>query len=329
MSTSNNAQNGLQELVYSSAILYDAKTEIATQHNSETSETASFSEKEVSDRIISIVLCFASIYVFLSLLSYAIKTWRMKEVKKINHLTVLCAFFSLLFNLTNLGEYWIGYFSCKFYQWFAAANYVLGLAISYTVLWSRQRCLYRDRLAASSVSKPIKIVSSVLIVLIYCGIGISVLVFQTKFRFQSPYSPCILIWDSLHLVLPISISFMIICFLLQFILYFLIVFPISRLDNTKWKCLLFIKPQNEAEKMAKRLGVCVCACVSSTVVLGATVALDTIENVVVGWSNFAAIDLLINTIATTCALINWRERLFFLCTRTKQGANQVTISSPD
>ena len=329
MSTSNNAQNGLQELVYSSSILYDAKTEISTQDNSETSETASFSEKEVSDRIISIVMCFASIYVFLSLLSYAIKTWRMKEVKKINHLTVLCAFFSLLLSLSKVGEQWIGYFSCKFYHWFAPAIYVLGLAISYTVLWSRQRCLYRDRLAVNSVSTPIKIVSSVLIVLIYCGIGISVLVFQTKFRFQSPYFPCIVVWDSLHSVVLISISFMIICFLLQFILYFLIVFPISRLDNTKWKCLLFIKPQNEAEKMAKRLAVCVCACVSSTVVLGVTVALDTIENIIIHWCNFAAIDLLINTIATTCALKNWKERLFFLCTRTEQDANQVTMSSLD
>ena len=280
------------------------------------------------ERYIAIVLCFASMYVFVSLLTYTIRNWHTKHVTKVNHLTVLSAFFSICLSVNKLGEQWIGIFSCGFYHWGAATIYVIGTITTYTVLWARQRKLYSDEYLAYGISRLMRMASTAVIIIIYFTISATTFAFVTRYDFQDPNFPCIVVWKSLDSLLPVTLTFMVMCLIFQFALYFLIVYPFFRHKPkvTMWLCVLCTRAETDAERMAKRLAFCLCACIISSSLLSVAVLIDTTDEIVVHWCNFAAIDLFTNTIATTCALKNWKKRLFgmFSCQKISRTKSSCT-----
>ena len=268
-------------------------------------------------RYVAICITFGSAYVFASLLVYTMQNWNVRNASKVNHLPVACAFCSLMLSLMKCSEQWSGVFACSTYHWIETTIYVIGTVLTYTVLWARQRKLYSDERLKTYVSKPMRMASSVMIIIIYLTISGTSFLFATRYKFERDSYPCVLTWKPLETLYPVTITFMVACFLFQLILFFFLLYPLSQIRSvsSKRNCFFCFQSQTDAERTAKRLAACLGACISSSTLLSVTVLLDTFPSIKIHWCNFAALDLLTNTVATTCALVSWKKRLFslFIC----------------
>ena len=297
--------------------------------NSTTNKTCVLPSKYLGERIFSIPLFLISVYVLVSLINYTWINRYKKSICNVNQLTILSGSFSFLLSLNKMGEQWIGFFSCSAYHWSAAVFYTLGILVTYTILWARQRRMYSDELMAYEFSKAIRFMSNVIICCIYCTFGISCILFTTTYSFECEYYPCLLKWDPkvrTEGFVMVNI-FLVMSFIFQSALFLLLVYPIIKQKSctAKMEALFRSGAKGDMEKLAKRLGLCAIACVISSGVFGIIVLLSASRVVDIIWCNLATVDLITNTVATVVSFFDWKKRLFslFLCSSNK--INEMTL----
>ena len=271
------------------------------------------------ERSMSIVIFLVTLYVLISLLHYTWINRFKKRTCKINHLTIVSASCTFLLSLNKMGENWVGFVSCYAYHWSAAVIYTLGIVITYTILWARQRKMYSDELMAHESRREIRIVSSVIICCIYVTFCVNVFFFTSTYYFKCLYYPCLLKWDeSVHSERVVVVStFMIMCFVFQSVLFLLLAYPIIQRKScaARFQALFCSDAIRDVEKLAKRLAYCAIACIFSTGIFCGIVLLNASHVISVFWCNLATLDSLTNTIATVMSFVDWKKRLFsvFLC----------------
>ena len=265
----------------------------------------------------------------LSLYVFAVLLYHWCSRKAISIATILCLLSgacSLLVCLNKLSELWIGMMSCSAYHMTATAAYGIGLAFVYTTLWIRQRKLYSDNLLANTVSKLSRVVSAVIIIIIYCLLLFVFASFITVLEFEQEYPPCHIKWYPLSSLLPLVIFFIATCFVLQLVLFLLLVNPLRRGSSICGE-VLCSKSTTDIHTMLKRLATCACLCIFSTILLSIAILLDAVEIICVYWGNLVALDLLISTLTTIFSFADWNERILpmFSCL-TGSGKNLLRRS---
>ena len=270
----------------------------------------------VWERYLSIFIFVASFYVLVALIFYSWSNRLKKKICKINYLTILSGTCTLLVSFNKAAEHWINYFSCIFYHWFGSVLYTVGILITYTILWARQRKMYSDKLLAHKSSKVIRVLSHVIISCIYCTFSISCMLFTTTYRFRCDFQPCVLVWNKEKQALRLITTniFMIMSFVFQSALFLLLVYPIIKQKscNAKFRALFCSEAVDDVEKLAKRLGFCTIACISSSLLFCVIVILNASGVIEIFWCNLLTIDLFINTVATVTSFVDWRRRLFLI-----------------
>lgn len=268
-------------------------------------------------RIIALVLAVISLYILLALLYHSCKNGLCQNGSTARKLCLLIATSSLLVCVDKLAELWVNVISCQAYHILSTAVYAVGLGFVYTTLWIRQRRLYSDKMLKQTVNKLSRLASAVCIVIIYFLL-ISVFVsFAMVLKFEGSYSPCHIKRYNLAMLLPLLLFVIFSCFSLQLVLYILILYPLRR--GKKIRAILCCSnSDDEVYLMLKRLAMCACACVLSTVFLCVAILLDTLEIICIYWGNLLALDLIISSLSTVVSFKDWDERLIPFFRRFKK-----------
>ena len=272
-------------------------------------------------KYIAIAITTASVYTLLVLLVHSCKSDSFRRKSFSTMLCLLAAFCSLLVSLNKLSELWIGVISCSTYHQTATVVYSIGLALIYTTLWTRQRRLYSDDLLAATVSKLSRIVSAVVIIVIYLLMFFVFASFITVLKFEKAHPPCHVVWYPLSSLLPLVVFFITTCFILQLVLFLLLVNPLRR-GSSICGDVLCTRSKNDIHAMLKRLAVCACLCIVSTILLSIAILLDSVEIICIYWGNLVALDILINTLSTSCTFADWNRRILpmFTCLNNRPSS---------
>ena len=282
--------------------------------NETTNSSGKFNKRRANLEVAKyLVICLTvlSFYVFAMLLYH----WYIKKNQKTGSIaTILCLLSSAcscLLSFNKLAELWltIPCVTCSAYHQSATVVYGIGLALVYTTLWKRQRKLYSDELLANTVSKISRIISAAVIILIYSLLLFIFITFITVLKFEQSLPPCHVEWNPLSSLLPLVVFFITSCFILQLILFLLIVNPLRR-GTSICRDVLCSNSSNDIHAMLKRVAVCACFCIFSTILLNIAILLDSVEIICIYWGNLVALDLLISTLSTTCSFADWSQKVF-------------------
>ena len=284
-------------------------------------------------RYSTVALFAASLYLCVVLLVYEIRTAKNKR-PTVNHLLLFSAVNALVSCTSQLLELFVGVY-CAVYRWVNAITLVLGVAIVYTVIWSRQRNFYLDPLLKRTVAKPIRWISKGIIVGVYVALGSLIPTFVLTYDYILSEYGCIVQWSGArvtNIVLPLL--FCILCgnTLFQFTLLGLVVYPLCvRIPSTpkqvkNQKNLLqrtssTKSMRSDIQQVVRRLSIATFVCVLSTLIANVFVVLSVLNILQAFYSNLFVLDLLVNTVASVCSFVNWKKRLFpFWCSNKIKSA---------
>ena len=276
-------------------------------------------------RYFAIVLTVLSVYVFAALVYHWYRRKANLGKPLATNLCLLSGGCTLLLCLNKLFELWIGVssnISCTVYHFTATGTYGIGLAFVYTTVWIRQRKLYSDDLLIHTVSKISRTISAVVIIIIYCLLLFVFASFIAVLKFERPFPPCHIVWYPLSSLLPLVIFFISTCFVLQLVLFLLLVIPLRR-DSSICGDVLCSKSTTDIHSMLKRLALCACCCIFSTILLSIAILLDAVEIICIYWGNLLVLDLLISTLATICSFADWADRILPMFPRLTASRNDL------
>ncbi|CAK8692841.1 unnamed protein product [Clavelina lepadiformis] len=258
----------------------------------------------LSTKICACALTAGSTYLTMTLAWHAMRTWRQAFVSKVNHLCLFSSFATTLFCLNTLLMIW-SQLPMQVLAWMHGAFYWISISLTYTILWARQRKFYSDDLLSRNITRCHKVMSSLVIFVIYLCFGGVVISFQLKMNSSS--------WISLggvDNILPVGVLLIFICFVSQFILLFLLVNPLIGEDNTTLCEILRFKLKKDIHKMVVRLAFCALVCIFTTIITSAIVLLNSAKIINIFWGHLVALDLLINSVTTVCTFANWKQKFF-------------------
>ena len=319
------------------SVMTNNSTDIVNDSLVTDSTTSTFPNKRKADleiaRYFSVVLTVLSMYTFVVLIYHWCKRKKNQERPIATILCLLSGGFSFLLCLNKLAELWVGPVrgvSCETYHIVATTAYGIGLAFVYTALWIRQRKLYSDDLLVHTVSKLSRIVSAVVIVIIYCLLFCVFVSFIAILDFEENIPSCHINWKLSMAFVPLVICLISICFFLQLVLFLLMVNPL-RQDRSICGDVLCSRSTTDIHSMLKRLALCACCCIFSTILLSIAILLDAVEIICIYWGNLVALDLLISTLATVCSFADWLDRILpmfsnFATTKNKARKSVVLES---
>ncbi|XP_076817609.1 uncharacterized protein LOC143463118 [Clavelina lepadiformis] len=258
-------------------------------------------------KIFAIVLAVITSYSVVVLILYTWKKRKCKNVPRTNHLSLLSAVFALLFCSVTLFIIWTD-LPNSVLVWLQAAFYWIGISLTYTILWARQRRFYSDELLSSKVGKFHKVWSSVVIIGIYLFLAALIITFQRKLKTNS----CVNL-GNFNEILPTTLSFLVVCFAFQVSLFYLLINPLREDGGTKLSDILCCRLKLDIYKMVVRLAFCAMACVFTTLLTCVIILLNSANLITTYWGNLLALDLIINAMSIVCSFKDWKCRLFPFC----------------
>jgi len=296
--------------------------------------TAGILAPYVDDRYIAACILALSTYLLFSLTAYEIERWRgtaNSDTSIVNKLVLASSFVGFIYGIRIVLGLNVAFPDCKAYNYVGAATYAVSQSLIYTVLWARQRRFYADPLLCQSVNKVLKMLSAVIIVLIYLvefTVPFSII---TYFCGLPTERGCVFVWDRTLIhskALPVMCASFVFCFVCQIALFFLITHPLlAKKDDkpTNFCYALCSEVHQDIFIMVKRLGSCAVICVLASLVLHAVAVFDALGYICVFWPNFMCLDLLVSNTSLTFTFIDWKQRLIpfsqcFLLKRTKKRA---------
>ncbi|XP_076816439.1 uncharacterized protein LOC143462244 [Clavelina lepadiformis] len=259
--------------------------------------------------VIAAVLEAISIYILTALAIFFWKSRNRKNISKLNHLCLVEALFTCLCCTTILLKV-LPTYPYKIMLWVGGSFYWVGLSLTYTILWVRQRRFYSDELLADKSGKCHRVVSSVVIVGIYICLSALMCAFQSK------VGDCSSLGD-INDILPILITFIIAIFAFQILLFYLLVHPLRSEDGVKVSDILFFRLKKDIHKMVVRLAICTSICIFTNILMCIVIILISKRILQTSWLNAVALDLIVNTIAVVCTFKRWKTRLFPFCESAK------------
>ena len=270
-------------------------------------------------RYFAVLQATVAVYVFLALLYYSCKKGRSASNSTTNIICLISSACCVLMCFDRVAELYVtAIITCNGYHIIATSLHGVGLGLVYTALWLRQRKLYCDKLLQHTVTTLSRRISSAIIVVIYFLLFTVFASFVTVLQSETLYPPCHIHWFPLSSLLPLLIFFILTCFFLQLVLFILILNPLRK-GSGICDLLLCSGSENEIFLMLKRLAICACACIFSTILLSIAILLDAIEVICVYWGNLVSLDLTISIIATVFSFQDWDCRLLPLCPRIKRS----------
>ncbi|CAK8692847.1 unnamed protein product [Clavelina lepadiformis] len=278
----------------------------------------------VSSIIIAAVIEVISIYVLTSLAIFSWKTRNRKNVSKINDLSLISSLFTFLLCTSVLFTHLPGY-PYPIMLWVNATFYWIGISLTYTILWKRQRKFYSDELLAYKVGKCHKILSSVAILGIYSFLAALVFTFQSQLDFKL----CGTLRNS-NLILPILTTFMVTVFAFQMLLFYLLINPLRSEEGVKVSDILCFRLKKDVHNMVVRLAICASICILTSILICVLMLLISTNRLETGWGNLVSLDLNVNTISVVCSFKSWKKRLFPFCKTTSDAEcnhNSLTFSA--
>ncbi|CAK8692855.1 unnamed protein product [Clavelina lepadiformis] len=306
--------NEMESGIVTSTSSFVENWQLTTQSDSTNNETT----KTVAASYGIFAKCFSvfnlviSLYILLALGMY---TWKIRGRLKVtpiaNHLCTLAAVAGVVSALLKMLHLCFGLISFSSLNKAAGAIYFAGFACIFTLVWARQRSLYSNELLASATNNKVKIASTIVIFIIFaCGSAIAVN-FQAALRFNDSE----VVWETDNAKQAIFACALCIAavFILQFVLFLLILFPLLG-DRNLNKCdIVRSKLQKDIHRMLVRLALCTVACVFSTVLTNLVIILNVIGVINIFWSNLATLDLIISNVFTILTFVDWWKKLLPFC----------------
>ena len=259
-------------------------------------------------RYLAVTFTALSVYILVVLFHHWCKNKVLQTHSSATKLCFVAAACSVVLCLTRIAELWVNDISCQAYHLTGTAIYGMGLGLVYTTVWIRQRKLYCDELLQQTVTKTFRIISAAIIVIIYFLLVVVFASFIAVLKFESVLPPCHIIWYPLSSLLPLVIFIILTCFFLQLALFILILHPLRRDKGIVQ--VLCSNSGNDVFALLKRLAICACACIFSTILLSIAILLDSLEIICIHWGNLMSLDLIISTLATVISFKDWHQRLF-------------------
>ncbi|XP_076816846.1 uncharacterized protein LOC143462527 [Clavelina lepadiformis] len=261
----------------------------------------------LSSAIVAVLLEILSIYLVTTLAIFSWRTRNRRDVSKLNRLCSLSALIAFLLCTSNL-------YALLLEDTFNALDYIeavcywLGICLTYTVLWARQRRFYSNKLLANKVGKCHRILSSAVIIAICVCLGALVFTFVSKTYGRT----CATSYD-INDILPILVAYIAAAFVFQMLLFYLLVNPLRSEDGVKTSDILRFRLKKDIHKMVVRLAICAAVCIITTTMTSGMIFLVLKEIVETSWYNVVTLDLIGNTISMVCSFKSWKTRLFPFC----------------
>ncbi|CAK8692843.1 unnamed protein product [Clavelina lepadiformis] len=261
----------------------------------------------LSSIIIACVLELISLYIVTSLAIFSWKVRNQKGISKTNQLCLFASLSSFLFSTITLLTFLPGY-PFHIVIWIQTAFYWVGISLTYTILWVRQRRFYSNPLLANKVGKFHRILSSLVVIGIYVFLAALLFTFLSKV-----YNiPCALL-QNVEDILRIVIAFIIAIIAFQMLLFYLLVNPLRSEDGIKTSDILCFRLKRDIYKMVVRLAICATVCIFTTVSMCVMIIIISTDAIHTGWVNVVSIDLTANIISIICTFKTWKTRLFPFC----------------
>jgi len=268
------------------------------------------------NQVIAVTQFFASTYLCLAVGVYELRNRKRSRTARVNQLSFLATVVSLMYSVKLIVELLgpaLSVQGCNALNFFGAACFVLVDFLLYTILWARQLKFYADPLLRQSLNKCTRFFSHAVIFLIYVSLSALVFIFQLTYCMMSTKIGCLIVWDTNTIrsfVVQSVVTFIALCFICQMLLFLLITSPLVTIERTTCFFKLSWKSDQEIHVMIRRLAICTCACVLTTLLMCIFVLFDAFGVICSYWINWIGVDMLFNNLAVIVSFVDWKVRLF-------------------
>ncbi|XP_076817610.1 uncharacterized protein LOC143463119 [Clavelina lepadiformis] len=269
---------------------------------------------ENDERNFAIALLVLSSYFLLALLIY---TWKKRNIRRdapwVNNLCVLAAVMAFVSTFTKVLTYSFGLLTCEAAFRIGGAMHWINSSLTYTILWARQKNLHSNHLLAGGVSNRHRIFSTSLIFVIYILSAAVALGFQAVVHYKDRSRCVATLGDNINIIQALTVTSIVLTFLFQFLLFYLIVTPLLCSDDFKRCDILRWNLEKDIHRLVVRLAYCALGCVTSTILFNLVVLFNAIGIIKTLWNNVAALDLILNNLFMVLTFADWKARLFPFC----------------